>query len=396
VAPGWCVPIAVAVAWRWPVSRGRPQESALRKEDFEEDLESRTEDRGMSNPSGLCVPIVSVLDDRGRLIEHDQRALVRHVVQGGHGVDSVFYAGTTGEWDRLDRATRQDTIRVCAEAVAEIQRRHRVASWAGITAPSASETIDNLLLARDCGADAVVVSPLAILGVADPVDFVRSEIVARISRGPRFVPVLLYDNADIAVDPARPYLSRQEIAELGRLDAVRGIKLSAPLEIVRHHAEAIAALPESSRPTLLVGYGAQIFELFPRDRAGLSAAGWLPAGLICGHANVLPREWALAWRAVGEGDRAAADAVRPLLDELRAATFTRDGARPAIACFKRALELEGVVSSARVAPGTPLLEGRDRDAFDSAWQALVARRRETLGAARMTRAVPKDVSPPAA
>jgi dihydrodipicolinate synthase/N-acetylneuraminate lyase len=313
-------------------------------------------------------------------------------VQDGHGVDSVFYAGTTGEWDRVDRTTREDTIRVCAEAISEIQRRHPVASWAGITAPTANETIDNLSLACDCGADAVVLSPLAIPGVADPVEFVRREIVARIERGPRSVPVLLYDNADIAADPARPYLSSAEIDALGRLDAIRGIKLSAPLEIVRRHAQAITALPASMQPALLVGYGSQIFDLFPVDRAAVRAADWLPAGLICGHANVLPREWARAWRAVREGDRAVADAVRPLLDALRDATFTPGGARPVIACFKRALELEGVVTSARVARGTPRLTGSDRDAFDRAWHALVARGREVLGAAQMTRVAARDLS----
>ena len=50
---------------------------------------------------GLSVPVVTIVDEEGRLIEADQRALVRHVIQDGRGADVVFAAGTTGEWDRV-------------------------------------------------------------------------------------------------------------------------------------------------------------------------------------------------------------------------------------------------------------------------------------------------------
>ena len=50
---------------------------------------------------GLSVPVVTVLDRSGELLEDDQRRLVRYVIQDGYGADIVFAAGTTGEWDRL-------------------------------------------------------------------------------------------------------------------------------------------------------------------------------------------------------------------------------------------------------------------------------------------------------
>ena len=92
---------------------------------------------------GLSVPVLTVLDEDGRLIEEDQRALVRHVVQDGAGADIVFSAGTTGEWDKIDNPTRQAVIRVCAEEVAKLNpglvatTGVRVESWAGVTAPTA-------------------------------------------------------------------------------------------------------------------------------------------------------------------------------------------------------------------------------------------------------------------
>ena len=88
------------------------------------------------------MPILTVLDEEAGLLEEDQRALVRHVVQQGSGADIVFSAGTTGEWDKIDNDTRQDVIRVCAEEVAKLNvgpRAYEGASgvehWAGVTAP---------------------------------------------------------------------------------------------------------------------------------------------------------------------------------------------------------------------------------------------------------------------
>ena len=66
---------------------------------------------------GLSVPVVSVLDARGELLEADQRALVRHVIQDGWGADIVFAAGTTGEWDRVPAELVRRVVRVCAEEV---------------------------------------------------------------------------------------------------------------------------------------------------------------------------------------------------------------------------------------------------------------------------------------
>jgi dihydrodipicolinate synthase/N-acetylneuraminate lyase len=63
---------------------------------------------------------VTILDEEGALIESDQRALVRFVIQDGYGADVVFAAGTTGEWDRVPNGVRQQVIQVCAEEVAKL------------------------------------------------------------------------------------------------------------------------------------------------------------------------------------------------------------------------------------------------------------------------------------
>jgi dihydrodipicolinate synthase/N-acetylneuraminate lyase len=57
--------------------------------------------------SGLNVPVITVLDDSGRVIADEQRRVVRHVVQNGYGADVVFGVGATREWNRIADAERQ-------------------------------------------------------------------------------------------------------------------------------------------------------------------------------------------------------------------------------------------------------------------------------------------------
>ena len=183
--------------------------------------------------SGLSVPVVTVLDADGRLIERDQRALVRHVIQEGYGADVVFSAGTTGEWDRVDNRTRQQVIQVSAEEVAKLNASlsaatgRGVEAWAGVTAPTAQETLENLDFAIACGVDAAVLAPLSIQGIDDPVRFVARDISDLLDARPRRIPVFLYDNADIAVDPKVPHIRTRQVKAMSRLDFVRGIKVSA-------------------------------------------------------------------------------------------------------------------------------------------------------------------------
>ena len=55
------------------------------------------------------------------------------------------------------------------------------------------------------------------------------------------------------------------------------------------------------------------------------------------------------------------------------------GGRRTIACYKRALQLLGVISSAAVAEGTPPLRYPDVDRFDRAFEDVQSRAEEKLG-----------------
>lgn len=344
-----------------------------------------TDDRG-AGPSGLSVPLVTVLDAAGRPIESDQRALVRHVMQRGRGADILFYMGTTGEWDRVSNAVRQAVIRVCADEVARENRRllaqgrAPVASWAGVTAPSRAETLANLSCAIEAGADAAVLAPLAISDVRDPVGFVREEVAERLAGDE--LPIYLYDNAEIATSADRPYLDPAQARALARLDFVRGIKVSAPIDVVDAHLRRAAAHDPAAtapRSDVYVGYASLVFELFER-----SADEPRPTGLVSGPANCLPCEWACAWDACVHGDVERVEAARCVVDAFRALTFAAAGRRT-IAALKRALWLDGVISSAALAKHTPDFADTELEDFELGYAQVKSAARERLDDRWVTR-----------
>ena len=335
-----------------------------------------------------------MLDDAGALIEEDQRSLVRYVIQGGYGADVVFAAGTTGEWDRIHNSVRQRVIQVCAEEVAKANTRLRgsraerdVELWAGITAPSPEETLENLEVAVAAGAAAAVLAPLSIQGIDDPVRFVARDVADVLDAQPRRIPIYLYDNAEIAIDPKIPHIRTRQVKALSRLDFVRGIKVSAGKKVLGNYTQAAASFRERGEFGIYAGDAMLIFELF-RPRTGLAGvlsdywqrfwlAGGLPIGVVSGPANAMPREWARAWQACRAGDAERMQAAERVLAAFRAATRT-DGASRTIACLKRALLRLSVITSDAVADGTPALSVAEAAHFDAAFEKVRGLARELL------------------
>lgn len=341
--------------------------------------------------------MVTVLDDAGQLDEAGQRALVRHVVQNGYGADVIFAAGTTGEWDRLSAATCQRVVALCAEEVAKANaalargaggHERGVEVWAGVTAPTPEETLENLDFAiAHPGVEAAVLAPLSIRGIDDPVHFVARDVADLLDARSRRIPVFLYDNADIAVSAKAPHLRTKQVKALSRLDFVRGIKVSAPPKVLGNYRRAAANFRERGAFAIYVGDALQIFDIF-RPAEGVigllgdawrrwNLAGALPIGVVAGPANALPREWARAWQVCRAGDVERMDEIRRVLEAYRNGTRAAGGRR-SIACLKRALVTLGVTRSDAVAPGTPALSRPDAERFDEAFARVRALVRSSI------------------
>jgi len=349
---------------------------------------------------GLSVPVLTILDEEGGLLEEDQRAVVRHVVQDGSGADIIFSAGTTGEWDKVDNETRQAVIRVCAEEVAKLNVQltagegRGVESWAGVTAPTARETLDNLEFAIECGVDAAVLAPLSIQGVEDPVRFVLRDVADLLDARSRRIPIYLYDNADIAIDPKIPHIRTKQVKAMSRLDFIRGIKVSASRKVLGNYTRAAKSFKDRGEFGIYVGNAKLIFDIY-RPHHGIFGAvrehwnrwrlsGGLPVGVVSGPANALPREWAWAWQVCRAGDEERMNSAQRVVDAFRDRTFAAGGRRT-LACLKRALYREGVISSPCVAPGTPQLTSIDAERFDEAFAEVKALAASEIGAPWLTR-----------
>lgn len=322
---------------------------------------------------GLCIPAVTPLDAAGHLSEADLLRLLGFLAPHA---SVLFVCGTTGEWNRISQADRLRILELgTVEGKALRARGARAEVWVGATAPTREETLALLARAAELGADAAVVAPLAIRDAHDPVRLFQRDIEGVFSRAGRSLPVYLYDNADIAVDPEVPHIRTRDVKALSRLEWVRGIKVSGSRAVLGNYAKAAANFRDDF--VLFAGNAMLAFDLFLPRRGlwGRAVEAWnhyllharLPAGVVAGWANLAPALWAEAWKACRAGDAERMLSARARLAALSAASLFDDGkggrAKRTIACLKEGLRIEGVVSCAAVAPGTKALTGAEAGEF---------------------------------
>jgi dihydrodipicolinate synthase/N-acetylneuraminate lyase len=336
---------------------------------------------------GLSVPIISVVDDGGCIIAHEQRRVIRHVMQNGYGADVVFGVGTTGEWNRLANVERQRLMEI---EVDEVRRanidllargRREVEAWVGVNGTTRGEVLANLDAAIQLGADAAVIAPLAItdLDERDIVRFFQNEITSLLESSPREIPILLYDNADIAAPGRTPHIRTKIVKHLSRLSWIAGIKVSAPTRVLGNYTKASLHFKHPGEFGIYVGNAMLIFNLYRLNKGflGRLREGWQtyllhnapPIGVVSGPANALPREWQKAWRACWAGDEATMGEYRELCERFESSCLF-SGVKKTIACLKLALEVDGVIASSLVVPGTRALSAVEREAFSDRYREL--------------------------
>ncbi|HEX4948012.1 MAG TPA: dihydrodipicolinate synthase family protein [Blastocatellia bacterium] len=350
---------------------------------------------------GLNVPTVTIVDDAGRVLGDEQRQVIRHVIQQGHGADVIFGNGTTGEWNRLSNPERLRLIEISIDEVRQanaalansqsaIRNPQSVEAWIGVNGSTRAEVLTNFDAAIQLGADAAVIAPLAIndLDEGDIVRFFLRDLNDLLEASGRDVPVFLYDNADINAPqynkPRAAHIRTHIVKDLSRLPWIRGIKVSASRRVLGNYTKAALHFKQPGEFGIYIGNAMLIFDWF-RPRRGVIGRGqagvneWLlndalPVGVVSGPGNVLPREWQKAWRVCWAGDEELMDQYADLCQRFE--MMTEFGAPSGqyvgkmLACLKYALELDGVIASSLVCAGTQALTDEQKRIFSDAWSAL--------------------------
>jgi dihydrodipicolinate synthase/N-acetylneuraminate lyase len=345
---------------------------------------------------GLSIPAITVLDANGRVIEEDQRNVFRYLAQQGRGADILFGVGTTGEWNRISNSERQRLIWIETDEVAHIDQKlsslelQPVEAWVGVTATTRGETLANLECALDSRADAAVIAPLSINDLGDIVSFFQREVSDLFDHKGRWLPIFLYDNADIAADPRVPHIRTRDVKRLSRLPFMFGLKVSAPRRVLGNYTKGAAHFKDKGEFGIYVGNAMLMFQVFKLDYGLLGRAReyWnryllhneLPIGVVSGPANAMPREWQRAWRACYAGDERLMSVYKNAFEQFSAACrFSQGGkeVKKSIACLKHALKLDGVISSDLVGSGTRALDSAERREFEQRYLRI----RQSLAAA---------------
>jgi dihydrodipicolinate synthase/N-acetylneuraminate lyase len=342
---------------------------------------------------GLNVPVITVLDDSGKVIADQQRQVIRHVVQNGYGADVIFGVGTTGEWNRLANAQRQRIMEIEVDEVRSINAERLeygrnpqlVEAWVGVNGSTRAEIMDNLDAAIQLRADAVVIAPLAVkdLSERDIVRFFQRDITDLLETSRSDLPIFLYDNADINAQGQPPHIRTRIVKHLSRLPWLRGIKVSASRRVIGNYTKAALHYKQPGEFGIYIGNAMLIFEMYRPSHGllGRLREGWRdhllhdtpPIGVVSGPANCMPREWQKAWRVCWAGDDELTDVYQDLCSRFeKICGFEENGRRvtPMIACLKHALELDGVISSVAVGRGTSALSDEQKKIFSDDYYAL--------------------------
>lgn len=332
---------------------------------------------------GLSIPAITVLDASGRVIEEEQRRVFRYLAQQGRGADILFGVGTTGEWNRIGNNERQRLIWIETDEVARINHEisklelQRVEAWVGVTDAGREETLANIECAIEARADAAVIAPLSIGDIGDIVSFFQREVSDLFDHRGRWLPIFLYDNADIAADPSVPHIRTRDVKRLSRLPFMFGLKVSAPRRVLGNYTKGAAHFKDKGEFGIYVGNAMLMFQVFQLDDGLLGRAReyWnryllhneLPIGVVSGPANAMPREWQRAWRACYAGDERLMSVYKDAFEQFSAACrFSQGGkeVKKSIACLKHALKLDGVINSHLVGNGTRALDAAEQVEFE--------------------------------
>lgn len=276
-------------------------------------------------PKGIVVPIVTPVDQQGRLMEKAYRGLVDYLAE--NGIHGVFPFGTTGEFYAYDQGFYDDLLALTKDAVAG-----RMQIYAGanhITTKGAIAIAK--AVERVGGIDALsVLTPMFVSQTQEEVYEYYRAIASETS-----LPIIIYNNkpkTNVTVEPAT-------VARLAEIDNIVAAKDSTG---DMTNAEEYIRLTRGKEFSVMMG----------RDTLILAGLHYGATGAIASCANVAPRIAVDIYEKFQQKDYDGALEAQFKLSALRIATNM--GSFPVT--LKEALKLIGHDCGDCVPPILPLHE----------------------------------------
>ena len=274
-------------------------------------------------PQGIVVPIVTPVDQEGRLNEKAYRGLVDYLAE--NGIHGVFPFGTTGEFYAYDQGFYNDLLALTKDAVAG-----RMQIYAGANHITTKGAIKIARAVEQVGGiDALsVLTPMFVSQTQEEV-YTYYKAIAAETR----LPIIIYNNkpkTNVGVDPAT-------IAKLAEVDNIVAAKDSTG---DMTNAEEYIRLTRGMDFSVMMG----------RDTLILAGLHYGASGAIASCANVAPRIAVDIYEKFQAKDYAGALEAQFQLSALRVATNM--GSFPVT--LKEALKLIGHDCGDCVPPILPL------------------------------------------
>lgn len=213
-------------------------------------------------PQGIVVPIVTPVDQEGRLNEKAYRKLVDYLAD--NGIHGVFPFGTTGEFYAYDQGFYNELLALTKEAVAGRMKIYAGAN--NITTKGAIKIAQ--AVEKVGGIDALsVLTPMFVSQTQEEVYTYYKAIASETS-----LPIIIYNNkpkTNVGVDPAT-------IAKLAEIDNIVAAKDSTG---DMTNAEEYIRLTRGMDFSVMMG----------RDTLILAGLHYGASGAIASCANVAPR-----------------------------------------------------------------------------------------------------------
>jgi 4-hydroxy-tetrahydrodipicolinate synthase len=276
---------------------------------------------------GVTAPIVTPMDERGRVTPEAASSLVARLAAAG--VDALLLAGSTGEGHAIDAGS----LAALTATVSAVWRRETAGQgrvFVNVSAPSTAEALHRAETVAVHGPDAIVLSP--------PYYFIhtQAELIAhyRATSGIG-VPVIAYNVPRYTNNP----LTREALEELVAMPWMVGMKDSSGDRELLGDASRLAA------------FSAGRFSVSQGDESSLAAGLRLGAqGIVPGVANLAARRCVELYRAAQAGDWDAAERAQQDLRQVARIHTVRRG----VVSMKAALSLLGIVPPHVSAPFLPL------------------------------------------